>query len=318
MKKNRLCLKTALASMLLLVATSVSAQPAWMDWLFPNYTRTQHPIVLIHGMFGFDDVLGVDYFYQVGESLASGGADVYTLQVSALNSTEVRGEQAAQQIQDILAATGASKVNIIGHSHGGPTARYVASVYPQMVASVSSVAGVNWGSSVADVYRQYLEEGSAANNFVVAIGEAFATMIDWASSGGLPQDLNASINDLSTAGSVAFNAQYPEGMPTSYCGTGTELASNGVRYYSWSGTGIYTNGLDPFDYLVLATSAAFNEPNDGLVSACSSHLGRVIRDDYYHNHFDEVNQALGTLSSLAADPPTLYRQQANRLKNIGL
>ena len=44
---------------------------------------------------------------------------------------------------DGLAATGAAKVNLIGHSHGGPTARYVASVRPDLVGSVSSVAGVN-------------------------------------------------------------------------------------------------------------------------------------------------------------------------------
>lgn len=312
-------LVAALTAMLL-TTTSLSAHASFWDRLFgrDTYTQTQYPIVLVHGMFGFDNILGVDYFYKVAEELASSGAEVYTLQVSALNSTEIRGEQAARQIEDILAASGAERVNIIGHSHGGPTARYVASVYPQMVASVSSVAGVNWGTPVADNYIEYIQ-GSGVDPFVKGIGEAFATMISWAAGDSdLPQDLDASVHDLSTEGSLAFNAQYPEGMPTEYCGEGQEVGANGVRYYSWSGTGIYTNPFDPFDYLVLATSTAFDEPNDGLVAACSAHLGRVLRTDYNQNHFDEVNQALGLTAWFSTDPLTVYRQQANRLKNAGL
>ncbi|MCH8544398.1 MAG: triacylglycerol lipase [Alcanivorax sp.] len=311
----------AAALVCLMAGASVNAQASsFWERLFgkDTYTQTQHPIVLIHGMFGFDDVLGVDYFYKVAEELSRSGAEVYTLQVSALNSTEIRGEQAARQIEDIIAASGAERVNIIGHSHGGPTARYVASVYPQMVASVSSVAGVNWGTPVADLYIESVQD-SDAGPFVKAIGEAFATMISWASGGSeLPQDLDASVHDLSTDGSIAFNALYPEGMPSEYCGQGQEVGSNGVHYYSWSGTGIYTNVFDPFDYLVLATSSAFDEPNDGLVAACSAHLGRVLRTDYNQNHFDEVNQALGLTAWSGTDPLTVYRQQANRLKNAGL
>jgi Predicted acetyltransferases and hydrolases with the alpha/beta hydrolase fold len=44
-------------------------------------------------------------------------------------------------------------VNLIGHSHGGPTARYIAGVRPDLVASVSTVAGTNDGSPVADLVQ---------------------------------------------------------------------------------------------------------------------------------------------------------------------
>ncbi|VEB43460.1 Lactonizing lipase precursor [Chromobacterium violaceum] len=30
-----------------------------------GYTQTRYPIVLVHGLFGFGQVLGVDYFYRV-------------------------------------------------------------------------------------------------------------------------------------------------------------------------------------------------------------------------------------------------------------
>jgi len=125
----------------------------------PEYTQTRYPIVRVHGLFGFDSAAGVDYWYRIPEELRQGGAEGYVTQGSAAEDTEVRGEQRARQVEDILATTGAGKVNLIGHSHGGPTARYVASVYPQMVASVSSVGGVNWGARMADVLQGVSDNG---------------------------------------------------------------------------------------------------------------------------------------------------------------
>ena len=36
-----------------------------------------------------------------------------------------------------------------------------------------------------------------------------------------------------------------------------------------------------------------NLANDGLVEQCSAHFGRVLRNDYRHNHLDEVNLLFG-------------------------
>ena len=58
-----------------------------------GYTETKYPIVLVHGLFGFDNIGAVEYFYTVPFYLRIDGAKVYTVQVSAANSTEVRGEQ---------------------------------------------------------------------------------------------------------------------------------------------------------------------------------------------------------------------------------
>jgi len=64
--------------------------------------------------------------------------------------------------------------------------------------------------------------------------------------------------------------------------------------------------------------ALYGSPNDGLVGTCSSHLGKVIRDDYKMNHLDEINQMFAIHHLFETDPKTLYRQHANRLKNQGL
>lgn len=292
----------------LLIAVLAAPAPAWAL----GYTQTKYPIVLVHGLFGFDKIGPVEYFYGIPSALRSGGARVYTTSVSAANSTEVRGEQLLTQVRQILAATGAGKVNLIGHSHGGPTSRYVASVRPDLVASVSTVAGVNKGSRVADIALGLVPNVSSS------LANAVASFISFMSGGsGLPQNGRAALVSLSTAGAAAFNARHPAGLPGSYCGEGAAVA-NGVHYFSWSGGKTWTNALDALDPILLLTGVAFGEKNDGLVTSCSSHLGRVIRDDYGMNHADEVNQLIGIVNLFETSPVSVFRQQANRLQALGL
>lgn len=300
------------------LAIGLAAQPAsagWFDWLFgkstDTYTQTKHPIVLVHGLSGFNKLFGViEYFNGVPEALTESGAEVFVPQVSAANSTEIRGEQLLAQIEEYMAVTGAEKVHLIGHSHGGPTIRYVAGVRPDLIASVSSVGGVNWGTPVAD----------AANNGALdGLGNFFFGLVDtFSGGGGLPQDTGAAIASLSTDGSVQFNAQFPAGMPSAYCGDDGAEVVDGVRYYSWGGNKISTNLLDVSDALLLVLKSSFDEPSDGLVPACSMKVGKVLGVDYAHNHLDQVNQLFGLVGRNTADPVELYRQQANRLKNLGL
>ena len=281
-----------------------------------GYTATRHPIVLVHGLFAFDSVLGIDYFYGIPDALRQSGAKVYVAQVSAANSTEVRGEQLLAQVKNILALSGASKVNLIGHSHGGPTIRYVAGVAPQLVASATSVAGVNRGSRVADIVRGVAPAGSVSETVANTAATALVGMINLLSGGtGLPQMPTAALDSLTTQGSAKFNQKFPQGVPAD-CGNGAELVS-GVRYYSWTGTKTATNLLDPSDAFLVTLGWTFGEANDGLVSACSSRLGKHL-GDYRQNHLDEVNQMVGLRDWFSADPVTLYRQHANRLQKAGL
>lgn len=282
-----------------------------------GYAQTRYPIVLVHGLFGFDSLFGLDYFYGIPDNLRRSGATVFVAQVSAANSTEVRGEQLLLQVRNILAVTGAQKVNLIGHSQGGPTARYVAGVAPQLVASVTSVGGINRGSKVADVLRGIAPTGSVSEAIASGAVRGLVTLINIASGGSaLPQMPIAALDSLTTAGSARFNQRFSAGVPSQGCGDGAGTVS-GVRYYSWTGTRTLTNLLDLSDAALFATGLVFGEANDGLVSACSARLGSHL-GDYRQNHLDEVNQVLGLRDWFSPDPVTLYRQHANRLKNIGL
>ncbi|MDH4566686.1 triacylglycerol lipase [Pseudomonas sp. BN414] len=317
---GKLLAAATLTAVTITAALPLSAQAACFSLTGQcGYTKTQYPIVLVHGALGFDKIGLLDYWYGIPDQLrAYDGADVYLTQVSASNSHEVRGEQLLLQVQQILAVTGKSKVNLIGHSQGSPTARYVASVRPDLVASVTSVHGANGKGEAVDAILGITPPGMAGDA-VQSISNGLTQLIGILSNdGGLPQNSAASLQSLSTAGSLAFNAAHPEGIPTTECGEGAYQV-NGVKYFSWGGAQAYTNTADAIDPTLALVSLVFRgAKNDGLVSSCAQHLGKVIRDDYGMNHMDAINHTAGLVNLFETNPITLYRQHANRLKNAGL
>lgn len=290
---------------------------AWCLWDC-SYAKTKYPIVLAHGMAGFDALFGVyEYWYGIPDGLRDKGATVFVTEVSQFNATEVRGEQLIDQIETITAITGKPKVNLIGHSHGGLDVRYVAAVRPDLVASATSVGSPHKGAELADYLAANVEGGSFTESVLAYFANSLGTVLGLLTGSSNPQDAIAALGSLTSDGVAAFNVSYPQGVPATACGEGA-YAVNGVRYYSWSGTGLFTNALDVSDTGMGLTSLFYDEANDGLVGRCSSHLGDVIRDNYFQNHLDEVNQVLGLVSVFEAHPVTLFRNHANRLKNQGL
>ncbi|MFS8070390.1 MAG: lipase family alpha/beta hydrolase [Byssovorax sp.] len=283
-----------------------------------TYAATKYPIVLCHGMAGFDSLFGVlDYFYGVESSLTSSGAKVYITHVPQFSSSEARGEALLDQIEHIVAVSGKSKVNLIGHSHGGLDARYVASVRPDLVASVTSVGTPHKGAEIATFLRKNVKSGGFSELVLSTLAGSLGTLLGLLSGHTNQQDALGALDSLSKTGAATFNAKYPAGLPTTTCGQGAATA-NGVRYYSWSGTSALTNLLDVGDGALGVSSLIYGENNDGLVGKCSSHLGTVIRDDYTMNHLDEVNQLFGLTALFSTNPKSVFRTQANRLKNNGL
>lgn len=303
-------------------ATSAIQNPS-TSFVISDYAKTKYPIVLAHGLFGFNklgtEAFGLDYWYQIPQDLARNGANVWVTRQSAANTSEFRGEQLLAEVQDILAITGAQKVNLIGHSHGSQSVRYVAGVVPANVASVSTIGGPAKGAPLADIIYKTLAgtplETPLATIFNVAMN--FITIGQLDDPRKYPMNSLGAAYSLSTEGASKFNTMFPAGVPTTACGQG-EASVNGIRYYSWSGASVLTNPIDPSDYGLGLTSVLSGKNNDGLVPACSSHLGTVIRDNYVWNHLDEVNQILGLRSIFAQDPVAIFRQHANRLKSQNL
>ncbi|MHC8303977.1 alpha/beta fold hydrolase [Pseudomonas sp. PB3P13] len=290
---------------------------------------TRYPIVLVPGMLGFIRLLLYPYWFGIIAALRRSGATVIAVQVSPLNSSEVRGEQLLARIDEILCETGAAKVNLIGHSQGSLTARYAAAKRPDCVASVTSVAGPNHGSELADYLHQHYPSNSAKGRLLGVLLRVIGALMSLLDTGyrgpKLPVDIQASHDSLTTAGVAVFNQRYPQGLPQTWGGHGPEEV-NGVRYYSWSGTlqpGKTDRGRNLFDgtnrscRLFARTFVRETGHCDGMVGRYSSHLGTVIGDEYPLDHFDIVNQSLGLVGK-GAEPVRLFVEHAARLKAAGV
>lgn len=358
MKTESLIKKTVIA-MLFVLTTMLVSNTAFARGSAPpppdTYTKTAYPMVLVHGSMGFDntDIVGfldTDYWPTIPYEIMRSGGTVYVAQVSALNSPEIRGEQLIHELDFIRALKGHQKFNLIGHSFGAPTSRYVAAVRPDLVATVSTVGGSN------DTNDRDNPNPPNPVDFPCGI-DCQLTELIFMDAGGIrwtvPQgtsDVNSDLASLREAARVSrqavnsayelngfpvdaaadngfderkeyFNRVYSIGRPDRWGGQGAEVGENGIGYYSWSGTQVLTNPLDPSDAALLAAATIgtlSGEPiqTDGLVNAPESHWGKVIRDNYSMNHLDETN-LLWEMTNPFFNEVELYRQHANRLKNAG-
>ncbi|MEE4718242.1 triacylglycerol lipase [Pseudomonas alliivorans] len=290
---------------------------------------TRYPLLLVPGLLGFVRLLVYPYWFGIVKALERGGATVIPVMVSGVNSTEIRGEQLLKVIEQTVRETGVAKVNLIGHSQGALTVRYVAARRPDLVASVTSVAGPNYGSELADYLERHFPPGTLGGRVVNAVIGLLAWAIVAFETGyrgpKLPMDITASHQSLTTTGVALFNRQYPQGLPEVWGGSGAELVE-GVRYYSWSGIlkpGVTNRGHNLIDgtnvtcRIFARTFRKERGQSDGMVGRFSSHLGTVIGDDFPLDHFDIVNQTFGLVGK-GADPVRLFMEHAARLKAAGL
>ena len=286
--------------------------------------QTKNPIVLVPGIFAFDTIAGIDYWYGIPSALQNEGAKVYVPKINAFDSSAKRGEALIAQLEQIRAGSGGSikKFNLIGHSQGGITARYVMNVRPDMIASVTTLNTPHKGSPLADVATGIAPAGTLQGVAFDVFANTVGDLVNLLSNNKKSQsDIRAMLAEFNKNGAAANNSKFPTGIPTTSCGAGPETASiagNTVRMYSMSGTWKLTNVLDISDPLFGITSLAISESNDGVTGRCSSHFGKVLKDDYMMNHLDVTNQILGLVSLFETSPKSLYQNQANRLKNLGL
>lgn len=346
MKKRNFISALVFALAAVFFSTAANANP--LTLLIKDYSKTKHPIVMVHGAFGFDSILGVvDYWYFITSNMRLRGAQVYVVNMSSAALHEKRGEELRDDIRQILAISGAEKVNLIAHSQGATASRYVAAMEPQWIASVSCAHCMNEGTQFADGFTGFLNAlgigAPIVDGAVTLLLELLELISGPGSDGGYNSELNVDQSMLALAEASLhsptyeeFNATYPAGMPSYKCwnnnngrsGPGATKAqqsgpytANGIRWYSWGGNSAINNYIDPFDSIVIPITREFAGPGalqwDGLVPTCGMALGESLRMTYKANHYDAINHALA-LTAFGQNIPSIYYNHANRLKKAGL
>ena len=92
-------------------------------------------VVLVPGLFGFDQLGGVDYFNGVAGHLEQTfpGLCVKAAKTDPLGTVATRADTLAQQIGQLF---GAENVHLVAHSMGGLDARFLASHNPAVGAQI--------------------------------------------------------------------------------------------------------------------------------------------------------------------------------------
>lgn len=286
---------------------------------------TANPVVLVPGIFAFDSIGMIDYWYQIPAALQAQGTEVYVPKINAFENSVERGNQLIRQLDSIKVASlgRIQKFNLIAHSQGGMTSRYVMNARPDLVASVTTMATPHTGSPLADIVTGVAPQGTLQGVAFEVFANAVGNLVNFLSNNKASQsDIYAMLGEFNKNGAAAFNAQFPAGLPTQYCGagpSGVNLNGQNIRLYSWGGGSPLTNVFDPSDALFAITSLAFGgQANDGVTGVCANHFGQVIQDRYRMNHLDINNQVLGVVSWLETNPKTVFKNHSTRLKQAGL
>jgi len=267
-------------------------------------TNTKYPIVFAHGMAFSDGAVGIDYWWGIADDLEDNGSDVFVASVNAMDSTVNKAKQFKTQFNEFLAISGASKANIIAHSHGGLYSRYMISnlSMSSKVASLTTICTPHRGSAVADVVL-----GIVPDKGQWLLGTFLDYAYRFVVGDDNPNSLANGYDLVRSYMTGTFNPNTPN--------------KSGVYYQSW-GTKIYTITADMVLEGTWLLLLFYEGANDGLVSKTSAQWGnfRGIWTGAWYNaggvsHINAINHFFGITPG--ADVEGWYVDMVKDLKNRG-
>jgi len=215
-------------------------------WRVP--ARPRHPVVLAHGLFGFDEVTvgrsSHAYWKGIRAALEKDGCRVVVPRVPAVGSIAERAAALARALSEVEA----KRVNVLAHSMGGLDARYAVARLGQgrRVAALVTVGTPHRGSPLADLSTDLARRLGLERVLGLA---------------GVSLD---AFHDLATERMARFNAEVPD--------------ARGVAYASVVGVVHRTRRTHPLlvpSYLWMRRGFG---PSDGVVPASSQRWGEVIAE----------------------------------------
>ena len=165
--------------------------------------KMKYPVLLVHGM-GFRDYKHIGYWGRIPKALEAMGCDVHFGRQDSNGDIETNGRHLEERIREILAETGAEKVNIIAHSKGGLDSRYAISTLGMgdKVASLTTMSTPHRGSKTVDKLMKFPQPLVKFGCFFVDCGYRIL--------GDRKPNTYKTICAFTTAQAAAFNAQNPD------------------------------------------------------------------------------------------------------------
>lgn len=298
--------------------------------------RTTYPVVFAHGMGGFNNILGYDYWGDdygtfVGDPCDAflevycngdldSGQKAYVAQVQPFQTSEARGLDLANDIEGFMATAGASRVNLVGHSQGGLDLRKAARVLYErrgytVVSQAISISSPHRGSPVA---KYILDLGPGVTSVISALASYFGNVIYQSGNDAFAGAKQLVYNDYSatdgvTTGLRAFNAKYPVDSRYATRYSSLVTAQNGLSvnpalyllsslFFDIDGDGYCVDDCDGDGAGGKGDGARNEQDDDGLVGVNSQQMGYRLR--YSENLFSldsiSTNTTLGYASNLNA------------------
>ena len=282
----------------------------------PLANKAQYPILLVHGMGGFDELGPIDYFNGIRSYLLNLGYAAYTPVTDPMNGSDVRAKQLAEYIDRLQECTCAQKFNLIGHSQGGIDARYIVNVmgYGDRIASVTTIAAPHGGTRIADAILGLIPGATdeLINFFAWLIGGIYTdpkedpntrSALTWCSTQFLKEFTEDYPNDpqvawFSYAGRAGLSASgKPECENAELKNPKSKTPMHGAMLPGW----VFLGGIDGVD-------------NDGLVTVDNAKMGR-FRGCLPADHLQEVGLFLGI--ALGYDHKEFFKDLAQFLTDEG-
>jgi triacylglycerol lipase len=225
---------------------------------------TRYPLVLVHGMFGFEVVQfgrqQHQYFRGIRARLEELGNQVHVVRLPVAAGIRTRAAELARQVEEL----GAGRVNLVAHSMGGIDARYAISKLglASSVASLTTIGTPHWGTPVAHGSALLFDQRLPLGRLLASLGA----------------DLDG-LRELTPARMFEFNRDVPD--------------VRGVLYASYVGIAEarrlrITAPLWP-SLLLLSAGVG---PSDGLVPAVSQRWG-VVLAEIEADHWAQIGWSSG-------------------------
>lgn len=226
----------------------------------PDYIRIRYPVVLMHGFGLFAALRRGGHLHQEAMNLRMHGVPAFAPNVSAYNTVKERSGMWRRRLEQIMAETGADRLNLIAQSMGGLDARYLISNLGlhEVVASLVTVSTPHRGTGVADIVLERPER----------VRQWTADVLDWMG--------NTSMVDATSD----FLTSVAELTPEYICERFNPQVSDhpSVRYYSYAGRAGKGTGvpINPVLAVLSRLLYAREGENDGFVSVESAQWGEFL------------------------------------------